>query len=56
MVKYDLVTETLLTDLLHVLYESLTLAIRLPTAASDGVSFLLLLTKVGILVFLYFIL
>ena len=48
MVKYDLVTETLLTDLLHVQW-ILALAICFPTATSDGVRCLLLLTKGGIL-------
>ena len=41
MVKYDVVTETLLTDQLQ--------SLPLLTATSDGVSCLLLLTKGGIL-------
>ena len=43
MVKYDLVTGTLLTDQLQVL------AIHFPTAASDGVSCFLLVAKGGII-------
>ena len=51
IVKYDVVTESLLTDQLHVhnFIWILAFAICLSTASSDSVSYLLLLTKEGIL-------